>query len=155
MRTNRPYPIRVDWMSRHYDKKTDTISKSNQFIWKTDFLKDAEIIDLLFRISRKHIREEGVPIEALMSIYITNEDLVKGSRGYDHTLINEYYNTGRTFAVLGYTPSGKAIGCHVNAKHLYEAIGLYMEHFDIHIEPNEYPRRFIGFYAIDLAHVVL
>lgn len=155
MRTNRPNPIRVDWMSRHYDKKTDTISKSNQFIWKTDFLKDAEIVDLLFRISRKHIREEGVPIEALMSIYITNEDLVKGGRGYDHTVINEYYNTGRTFAVIGYTPNGKAIGCHVNAKHLYEAIGLYMEHFDIHIDPNEYPRRFIGFYAIDLAHVVL
>ena len=152
--TKSAYPYRMDWMSRRYDKRTKEISTSNQFIWKTDFLKDGEIVDVMMRNSREHIRKEGVPIEAIMSFYIYNQDIVKGSRGYNHELINEYYNAGRTFAVIGYTHNGGTIGCHVNAKHIYEAIGLYMEYFDIHIDPNEYPKRFVGFYAIDLAHVV-
>lgn len=152
--TKSTYPYRMDWMSRQYNKYTKEISTSNQFIWRTDFLKDGEIVDVMMRNSREHTRKEGVPIEAIMSFYIYNQDIVKGSRGYNHELINEYYNAGRTFAVIGYTHNGGTIGCHVNAKHIYEAIGLYMEHFDIHIDPNEYPKRFVGFYAIDLAHVV-
>ena len=148
------YTYRMDWMSRRYNKRTNEISKSNQFIWNTDYLKDGEIVDVMLRNCRENTRKEGVPIEAIMSLYIYDIDIVTSSRGYNHTLINEYYNTGRTFAVFGYTHNGRTIGCHVNAKHIYEAIGLYMEHFDIHIDPNEYPKRFVAFYAIDLAHVV-
>lgn len=152
--TKSTYPYRMDWMSRRYDKRTKEISTSNSFIWRTDFLKDGEIVDVMLRNCRGHIRKEEVPIEAIMSLYIYDRDIVKGSRGYNREVINEYYNTGRTFAVIGYTHNGRTIGCHVNAKHIYEAIGLYMEHFDIHIDPNEYPKRFVGFYVIDLAHVV-